>query len=312
MSEGTKIAVPDPVCRRAKAEGKAGKAWLAHLDKTLSGLEKDWSLTIGETIEGGSAAYVAQAHDDDGNAFIIKVSTPETAKGRREADVLTLADGAGYARLLRHDEKRHALLLEQLGPRLDSLELPYQQQIDIMCATLMKAWRPVPDQSSYVNGAQKANELAAFIVQKWHAGGQPCSTEVFETALRYCQERAALYRPEATVLAHGDPHPANILVVPETDPVQFKFIDPDGLAIEPAYDLGVLLRAWNANLDLPQAYDMARSRLRHLTQQTAVPAEAIWQWAYIERVSTGLLLLEIGNAETGREFLRVAEALLIR
>ena len=31
--------------------------------------------------------------------------------------------------------------------------------------------------------------------------------------------------------------------------------------------------------------------------RTQVPAEAIWQWGYIERVSTGLHLMELGETE---------------
>ena len=33
----------------------------------------------------------------------------------------------------------------------------------------------------------------------------------------------------------------------------------------------------------------------------------IWEWGFVERVSTGLLLLKVGAREWGREFLAVAE-----
>lgn len=311
METGSRFTVSDPVRRRAMSEGARGEAWLAGLDDLLTGLEQDWSLTIGEALEGGSAAYVAEATDPSGDVHVIKVATPDSALARHEIDVLLRAHGKGYARLLKHDAGRNAMLLEQLGASLDTLELPYPQQIDIMCGTLLEAWMPAPPGSDYLTGDDKANQLAADILAMWERGGQPCPSSVIDMALRYCKERAALYRPEATVLAHGDPHPANTLVVPGTDPVRFKFVDPDGLAIDPAYDLGVLLRAWNDGLEGRNAHNIARARVRLLTQYTQVPAEPIWQWAYIERVSTGLLMLEIGNAETGREFLRVAEALLV-
>ena len=311
MSEGNRFSVPEPVRRRAVAEGASGEAWLAGLDDLLIGLEHDWSLSIGTAMEGGSAAYVAEAHDSAGDTFIIKVSTPQTGSTRHEADVMFRADGKGYARVLRHDDARHAMLLEKLGAPLDTIDLPYQQKIEIICGTLLEAWMPVPLHATYPTGADKANALAADILRMWHAGGQPCPSAVIETALRYCRERAALYRPEGAVLAHGDPHLGNALVQPDTDPIRFKFVDPDGLAIDPAYDLGVVLRGWNDGLEGPHAHDIARGRVRILTQRTQVPAEPIWQWAYIERVSTGLLLLDIGDAELGREFLRVAEAILV-
>ena len=308
MPDGVRFPVPDLVRRRAVSEGEAGLDWLASLDDTLTGLEQDWGVTIGSAHLGGSAAFVAEATRADGEVFIVKVSTPATDTGRNEAEVLRVAAGKGYVQLLRHDESRHAMLLEKLGDRLDALDLPYQQQIDIMCATLLQAWMPVPGGSAYPDGADKANGLAEAMVRMWYGASQPCAQKVLDTALMYCKDRAAAYRPEAAVLAHGDPHPANILAAPNAS-TGFKFIDPDGLAIEPAYDLGVLLRAWHEGIEGRHAHDIARSHARHLTTRTQVPAEAIWQWGYIERVSTGLHLMELGETVKGREFLAVAENL---
>jgi streptomycin 6-kinase len=41
---------------------------------------------------------------------------------------------------------------------------------------------------------------------------------------------------------------------------------------------------------------------------TGVPADAIWEWGFIERVSTGLYLLQLGVEDEGRAMLSVAEA----
>ena len=310
MADPVRFPVPDIVRRRALGESQSGMDWLAGLDELLASLERDWGLTIGQAMRGGSAAFVAEARDGAGKRFIIKVSIPTTWAGRREADLLAAANGKGYARLVRRDPDRRAILIEKLGARLDTMHLPYEQQIDIMCATLLEAWMSVPAGTNYPNGATKANALGTDIVRMWQAMGQPCSQAVVDKALLYCRDRAAGYHPEAAVLAHGDPHPANILAVPDTDPIQFKFIDPDGLAIEPAYDLGVLLRAWHEGLDGRNAHDIARSHARHLTSRTSVPAEAIWQWGFIERVSTGLALMQLGEKAKGLEFLTLSEALL--
>jgi streptomycin 6-kinase len=309
MSEPARFPVPDVVSRRAVSEGEAGLAWLADLDDVLASLERDWGLTIGPALPGGTAAFVAEATTQTGEIFILKLGTPGTLVGRHEADVLRRADGRGYVKLLRHDHDRHAMLLERLGERLDTLELPYERQIDIMCATLLRAWMPAPADLPCPTGADKANSLAQAILTLSYGASQPCAQAVIDLALMYCQDRAAAYRPESAVLAHGDPHPANVLVLPDSEPLQFRFIDPDGLAIEPAYDLGVLLRAWHEGIAGRHAHDIARSHVRHLTRRTQVPSEAIWQWGFIERVSTGLHLLQLGQIEEGRAYLDVAEAI---
>lgn len=309
MADATRFPVPDVVRRRAESEGPDGQAWLDGLDQTLGELEAEWGLTIGEALPGGTAAFVAEAADAEGHASIIKVGTPASAVGRHEAAILAIARGKGYVRLLRHDTAHHAILLEKLGSRLDELELPYSGKIDIMCATLLDAWMPVPAGFDWVTGDEKANSLAMTMLRLHQQLGQPCSQAVLDMALLYCRDRAAAWRPENAVLAHGDPHPANILEVPQSDGRHWKFIDPDGVAIEPAYDLGVLLRAWDEGVGGRHAHDIARSHARHVTSRTQVPAEAIWQWGYIERVSTGLHLMEIGQVEQGRAFLAVAESI---
>ncbi len=309
MTNGARFPVSDVVRRRAVSEGEAGLAWLANLDEVLTSLEQDWNIAIGPALAGGTAAFVAEATDATGDTFILKLGTPGTAAGRHEAEMLRRADGRGYSRLLRHDPARNAMLLERLGERLDTLDLPYERQVDVICATLLQAWMPVPADLDCPTGADKANSLAQSILTLWHGAGQPCAQAVIDTALRYCRDRAAAYRPENAVLAHGDPHPANVLALPDSEPVQFRFIDPDGLAIEPAYDLGVLLRAWHEGIQGRHAHDIARSHVRHLTRRTQVPSEAIWQWGYIERVSTGLHLLQIGQRDEGRTYLGVAEVI---
>ena len=310
MSNAGKFSVPDIVRRRALGEGQAGAHWLATLGDTLASLERDWDITIGAALPGGTAAFVAEAVDPTGQVFIVKLPTPASDEGRHEAAVLTAAAGKGYVALVQHDAVRRALLLERLGPTLEELALPLRDQIDIMCATLLKAWIRMPGGAPYVTGVDKANSLGMSMQSMNQDLGQPCAQRVLDMALMYCRDRAAAWHPENDVLAHGDPHPANILAVPEHEG-HFKFIDPDGLAIEPAYDLGVVLRAWHDGIAGRHAHDIARSHAHHLSTRTQVPAEAIWQWGYIERVSTGLHLMQLGETDKGREFLSVADTLTI-
>ena len=58
-------------------------------------------------------------------------------------------------------------------------------------------------------------------------------------ACRFADIRCRAFDPEIAVLAHGDPHACNTLVVPG-EPKRFKFVDPDGLFVERAYDLSIL------------------------------------------------------------------------
>ena len=88
------------------------------------------------------------------------------------------------------------------------------------------------------------------------------------------------------MLIHGDGHAGNVLLKPGPDGgTSFRLIDPEGLISEPAHDLGVALRDGNEEL-LAGDTAAAVERCRSVARLTGVDGAAIWQWAFIERVST--------------------------
>jgi aminoglycoside phosphotransferase (APT) family kinase protein len=64
---------------------------------------------------------------------------------------------------------------------------------------------------------------------------------VAEQALRYAAAQEAAFDPRRGVLVHGDARPFNLLQVPG-HAAGFRLIDPEGVAAEPALELGVMMR----------------------------------------------------------------------
>lgn len=299
--------IPEPVRLKALSEGQAGEAWLAGLEGIVSGLVADWALSLGRILSGGTEAFVAEVTTADGRAAILKVIPPWSTTAEGQWRTLLAARGRGYAEVYRHDQARKVILLERLGPRLDELGLPADAQLEAICATLMQAWIPLPAGGPFMTGAEKAASLSEFIERTWRALGRPCSERIIDMALRYAADRRQCFEPDQAVLAHGDAHASNTLLVPGGGPRRFKFVDPDGLFIERAYDLGILMREWTLDLLAGEPLELGKRRCRRLAQLTGVAPEPIWRWGFIERVSTGLLCLEVGLPEA-REMLRVADA----
>ena len=102
---------------RAQTHGASGAAWIRGLDACVSGLERDWQIRVGESLEGGSESVVLNATRADGTHAILKVGLPGSADLAAEARVYRIAGGRGYAALLGFDEARNSLLLERLGQR---------------------------------------------------------------------------------------------------------------------------------------------------------------------------------------------------
>lgn len=115
-----------------------------------------------------------------------------------------------------------------------------------------------------------------------------------------CREEAL--SGASCMLVHGDAHANNTLVCPGGG---FKFVDPDGLYYERAHDLGVLMREWMGEYRTDPT-GLALWRCRFLHQQTAVPAGGIWDWGYLQTVSTGLVLMQIGQKQYGKAMLELA------
>lgn len=295
---------------RVATLGEIGTAWTLALPGILADLERRWSITVGRALPGGSASYVARATTADGGSAVVKVVVPGGSLGDQAA-TLERAEGRGYARLLGLDADRGAMLLESLGQSLQQSARPPADQLRILADTLLLAWQDPADVGPAL-GFDKADSLHALISELWPQLGRPCSERVFRQALTFAEHRRAP-AAEDLVIVHGDPHPANLLAVhppragAETG---YCFVDPDGFVTDRAYDLGVVLRDWSSRL----VDDCAPARLagycQLLADRTGVDATRIWEWGFIERVSTGLYVSSFGAPAVGRPFLDSAERLV--
>jgi streptomycin 6-kinase len=284
---------------RNKAVTYGATEWLDDLPATVASLEADWSITIGRAFDDATEAYVVEATMEDGTPAVLKVLLPHDLRAEREIDALRLADGDGLVQLLRDDPGRHALLLERLGRTLVELDRPILERHDILCAVAARVWRPAPE-ANLPTGAEKGRWLVDSITTTWERLGRPCTEAAVDDAVACAEHRIAAHDDERAVLVHGDVHQWNTLQAGDG----FKLVDPDGLLAEPEYDLGIIMR--EDPLELLAADPTERAR--RLAARTGLDATAIWEWGVVERLSTGLLCVEIELEPVGDQMLRTAEA----
>jgi predicted kinase len=311
------VAVSERLASSLRALGAPGQAWLAGLPDLLAGLEAEWSVTVGARLDGGSASYVAEAVTHDGIPVVLKVSIPpgidEFTPFERQLAALRLAAGDPYVRLIRHDGPRQAVLLEHLGQPMARLGWPAARQLDALTRTAARGWRPVPDDGRLPNGTEAARWHASFIASAWEELARPCPETAVDLAVSCAAARETAFDPSRKVLVHGDVHAFNALQVPAADGVGFRLVDPGGLMSEPAHDLGVIqARGVPDRLDElaasqpRQALETVTGSCRRAGRLTGINPEAVWQWAFMEMVSTGLLVLRLGRHEEAETFLGVA------
>jgi streptomycin 6-kinase len=291
--------VPDTVRNKALAVG--AQDWLERLPGLVGEIEREWSIEVGRPFPGGTEAFVAEAALAGGEEVVLKLLIPRTgAAAQNEATVLRLANGEGCARLLNADVSRSALLIERLGPALNTLGIPIAARHEILCAAAQRLWRPAPD-CGLPSGAEKGRWLIDSITRGWHEVGRPCSERSVDHALLCAGHRIAAHDDERAVLVHGDVHQWNALQSGDG----YKLIDPDGLLAEAEYDMGILMREDPAELLAGGSH----RRAQDLAARTGLDATAIWEWGVVERVSTGLICLQVGLEEEGRNMLAVADRL---
>ncbi len=306
------IAVPNIVSARARSLGEAGARWLTELPQIVAALELRWSVVAGAVLTGGLESLVLEAVRTDGSSAIIKIGLPGSADLSKEATVYRLAEGSGFARFYEHDEAHNALLLERLGKPLGSLELSIEAQIGQICQALAEVWIPLDSACGLMTGAEKARWLIDFIQDKWVALGRPGQERVIKQALRFAEEREQSHSVRDAVLVHGNAHPFNALAsTADTASAEsmYQFVDPDGLFAERACDLAVPMRDWCLELLAGDPQQLARQRCELLSALTGVEPTPIWQWGFVERVSTGLVLIDIGEVDEGVAYLEVADQL---
>jgi streptomycin 6-kinase len=305
------IDVPGLVRQRATSSGEVGRRWLEELPEVVAALTERWGLQLGRPFDGGTAGYVVAATDQLGRSCVLKVAMPldldeEDAFGR-SVRVHQLAGGRGCAELIDHDASTPAMLLERLGPNLDALGVALPQLLDTIATTLRSFWRPVAESVDLPSGADKAAWLARYIETQWADLGRPCDRAVIDRALDYCAERGAAFDPVRAVLVHGDAHGWNTL---DAGRGSFKFVDPEGLRSEPEHDLSVAMREYNRPLLVGDTARRVRDRAELLASLCGVRPQPVWEWGFIERVSTGLANLRSFEGDEGMAFLEVAKRCL--
>ena len=303
-----------PLTRRKVASlGEEGQVWLEELPTVLDELAEQWALTWGRPLPGGSASYVVAAVDAAGRDRAVKVGVPDP-EPPDEARTLGAARGRGYAVLHGHDPARRALLLERLGPSLQQSPMAPERTLDLLLDTLREAWTlPLAVAPEVLPGQDRASLLRRMVLDLDARLGGACEDAVLAQAVEYADRRTA-DRDTGQVVVHGDPHPANALrvgVPREGAASGYCFVDPVGVRCDPAYDVGVVLRDWTGRL-AEGGRPVLEGYCDRLAARSGLDRQRIWEWAFLERVSTGLSTTGFGATRIGAAFLGSARLLLDR
>lgn len=271
------------------------------LQGRLAALAQAWSLELGEPYAESPYAVVLRV-SRRGTPAVLKVGLEPLPWPTAQIPTLVAADGRGYVRVLEHDEPRQAVLLERLGPSLERDGGSPAERMARLGEVLVEAWEvPVEVAPPRFDKAQALLELIGRLSNPtdWERWGV-----ALERAVAWAEELSASADPARDVLCHGDPHPGNLLAKATRTDATYLFVDPDGIRCEPAYDVGVALRGWVGEIlaeDDPKPFLLSLRDV--LCDVTAADPERAWQWGFVERVTTGLVVRSFGEVEEAQGYL---------
>ncbi len=180
--------------------------------------------------------FVASAVTAHGREVVVKIGVP-CRELLNEIGALRLYDGGAAVELLDADAQKGMLLLERLRPGLKLADVNDDGEATSIVARMMsELWRPLPAEHGFPTAADWASGLRR-LRGRFAGRTGPFDARLVEVAESLFKE--LLRSGAAPVLVHGDLHHFNILSANRRSWVS---IDPKGLAAEPAYEVGALLR----------------------------------------------------------------------
>ncbi|MFD7891891.1 aminoglycoside phosphotransferase family protein [Streptomyces albidoflavus] len=229
------IPLPPEFVRTTVArEGDTGAAWLAGLPATVAELLERWEcVPEGEVLHGGVGLVVPVRRAAGGAPGVIKVSFPHSGNVH-EPDAFTVWGGHGAVLLHERDDARYAMLLERAGASSLAEVADGDEVAEV--AGLLSHRLAVPAPPGLPQLRDRAAGWEARLLKDAAEVPHALPGHTLDAALATVRE-AARYRPATMV--HGDLHPRNIL---RADREPWLAVDPKGLAGDPAYDGGTLLK----------------------------------------------------------------------
>jgi streptomycin 6-kinase len=256
-----------------------------------------WSLRLGGAYEHGHASLTLRAERGDGTPAVLKVGLPHP-EAEHEPDALLHYDGHGAVRLLAHDRKRGALLLERCEPGTPLWEVDDDEQATSIAASVLgRLWeRPVPDEHPFRVLADETEDWTEQLRDDWERLGRSFEEELVDAAAAAARDLAPS-QPEL-VLCHQDFQGSNVLRA-QREP--WLAIDPKPIVGERAFDVASLLRdrRWDIRARV------IRRRLDLLASELALDRERMRGWGIVHALYWG-----VGPGKVEEDMLECARILL--
>jgi streptomycin 6-kinase len=233
-----------------------------------------WRLRLGKPFAYAFASIAMPATREDGSEVVLKIQRPHR-ESDQEAEALRAWDGRGAVRLLAHDRRRHALLIERCLPGDSLAERDSEEALGVLIGLLPRLSIPV-ETHVFRSLADEAAWWASSLRRRWESAGRPYEERILEAALDILRDLPAAQGE--LVLVNQDLHPGNVLAA-QREP--WLVIDPKPLAGEREFALAPVIRA----TELGHGPKQVLHRLDRLTSELGLDRERARLWCVAQTLA---------------------------
>lgn len=260
--------------------GADGQKWAQRIPQLITDAEAKWQIKV-QSPFNLTWNYVAPAKKSDGKDVVIKIGFPQDGDFLSEMRALELFNGEGTEMLLGEDKTNYTVLLERVTPGepLSAME-DDEKATRILCGMMKKLWKPLPEDHQFPSMKRWTQSLFD-LKTKYPDGDYPnIPKTLVEKAQAWCEE--LIETSDTPKLIHGDLHQDNVL---SSERDGWLAIDPKGLAAEPCYEVGAMIRNPYKKMDKnPHIKEIMQRRIEILSDELGFSKERIHKWCLVQTV----------------------------
>ena len=241
--------------------------WLERVPDLVEACVEEWRLRLGDPYVAGAAGHAVRADLPDGTPAVLKLIFPHR-EGEHEAAALVLLDGDGAVRLLEHDAKRWAMLIERCEPGTPLADAGPETALDVLIELLPRLWKTAGE--PFMPLADEAAWWVEGLPGEWERLGRPFERRLLDAAIDALQSLSVSQGEQ--VLLHQDLHGDNVLAAQREC---WLMIDPKPLTGEREFAIAPIVRS----PELGHSRRDVLHRFDRLTSELGLDRERARGWA---------------------------------
>lgn len=255
--------------------GEQGKHWITNLPSIVNDLAADWQLNHIVPVDNMTFDYVAKASTNVNQPVVLKISCDEKSIAN-EIQALQYFDGSGSIQLIAHNEKYHALLLQQAVPGT-TLKSLYPSQIEYVMDRYIDTMRKL--QGKRLSSNHNYRHISDWLMAIDNLKGYSCPSHLIKKAITLKNELLSFMTSE--IFLHGDLHHDNIL----KDGDHWLAIDPKGIVGEPEFEIAAFDFMYIDELaNMDDVKNIFEARVKLLTQKANLNPQRIRDWVFVRLI----------------------------